>query len=291
MVSIKNTDFLTQGGHAISIEDWKDKERLRKLLLEGKIDKVALVAGLRSKAEVEHVAEAVRDEPSLHEPFRNLFETEGFYVPSYLDAPERLSPADYISGNRPLPRSQHRSPDGFVPDRIKAPTTKESRTTIPVPVYEPAEGNPFGDRAWDVYSDAVAQIESGGRYNIQGGYNNHYDGKYQLGRAAKADAARRLGITLGHSADDRKAYLADPELQERAFEAFTLANHDTLSRTSEKYRGMTKQEQLSILAYAHNQGAGGALDYLRTGQAGSDGFGTNAQVYVDAVKKRFGGGQ
>lgn len=167
--------------------------------------------------------------------------------------------------------------------------TDQPKASTPAPDYEPSEGNPFGDRAWDVYSDAVAQIESGGKYNIQGGYNSHYDGKYQMGRVAKVDAARRLGITLGHSAEDRQAYLADPDLQERAFEAFTMANHDTLSRSSEVYRGMTKQEQLSILAYAHNQGAGGALDYLRTGKAGADGFGTNAQKYVDAVKTRFGG--
>jgi hypothetical protein len=142
-----------------------------------------------------------------------------------------------------------------------------------------------------VFSDAVSQIESGGKYEIQGGFNGHYDGKYQMGRVAKLDAAKRLGTDIGHNADDRSAYLADPDLQERTFEAFTLANHETLGRKSEKYRGMTQQEQLSILAYAHNQGAGGALDYLRTGQSGSDGFGTSGQKYVDAVRNKFGGQQ
>lgn len=167
--------------------------------------------------------------------------------------------------------------------------TSAPQVPTPAPDYEPSENNVFGDRAWDVYSDSVAQIESGGKYDIQGGYNSHYDGKYQMGRVAKQDAARRLGTTLGHSADERSAYLADPELQERAFEAFTLTNHDTLSRRSEKYRGMSQQEQLSILAYAHNQGAGGALAYLRTGKAGKDGFGTSGQKYVDAVRGKFGG--
>jgi len=41
---------------------------------------------------------------------------------------------------------------------------------------------------WDVYRRELSKIESGsrdGNYFIAGGYNKHYDGRYQMGRAAK----------------------------------------------------------------------------------------------------------
>ena len=40
--------------------------------------------------------------------------------------------------------------------------------------------NPFGERALDIYGQAIGQIESGNRYEITGGYNNHYQGRYCL---------------------------------------------------------------------------------------------------------------
>lgn len=42
--------------------------------------------------------------------------------------------------------------------------------------------NPFGERALDIYGQAVGQIESGNRSEITSGYNNHYQGRYQMGR-------------------------------------------------------------------------------------------------------------
>ena len=138
--------------------------------------------------------------------------------------------------------------------------------------------NPFGDRALDIYGQAVGQIESGNRYDITGGYNNHYQGRYQMGRDALAD------VGVGFTAADREAFLADPDVQDAAFRAFTLQNHATLSRLSRRYREMPRTEQLGILGYAHNQGPGGAIDYLRTGTAGRDGFNTNPEVYISAVR-------
>ena len=52
---------------------------------------------------------------------------------------------------------------------------------------------PFGDREFDVFAEAVAEIESGGQYDIEGGYNNHYQGKYQFGRTALKDVG--IGFT------------------------------------------------------------------------------------------------
>ena len=140
---------------------------------------------------------------------------------------------------------------------------------------------PFGDRDFDVYAEAVGQIESAGRYDSVGGYNGHYQGKYQFGRLALKD------VGIGFSVEAREAFRNDPELQETAFHSFTLQNHKTLSRLSGKYRSLNSREQLGILALAHNAGAGGALSYLRTGEDTTDGFGTKGTKYVNAVAKAF----
>ena len=139
---------------------------------------------------------------------------------------------------------------------------------------------------WDIFRKTVAKIESGSKgYNITGGYNNAYDGAYQMGAGAKADAARVLGI----AAPTRQKFREDEDLQEKMFDAYTLTNHKTLMRINSKYRGMTVNEKLGTLGYAHNQGAGGASDWLKTGKAGRDGFGTNAVKYYNAILGNLGG--
>jgi hypothetical protein len=154
----------------------------------------------------------------------------------------------------------------------------------PAPILEEGEleyDGPFGDRDFDVYAEAVGQIESGGRYDVVGGYNNHYQGKYQFGRAALKD------VGVGFSAEARKAFLADPSLQEESFNSLTVQNHKTLLRLSGKYRKLSRREQLGILAMAHNAGAGSALEYLRSGTDSTDGFGTKGTRYINAVAKAF----
>jgi hypothetical protein len=140
------------------------------------------------------------------------------------------------------------------------------------------DGQPFSDRQFDAFAEAVAEIESGGNYEAVGGYNNHYQGKYQMGRLALADAG------IGFSKAEREAFLNDPDQQEQAFQTFTLGNHRTLMQFSAAYRDMSSSDKLAVLGYAHNQGTGGALEYLKTGKAQADGFGTTAMTYVDAVR-------
>ena len=96
------------------------------------------------------------------------------------------------------------------------------------------------------------------------------------------DALSDVGV--GFTAADREAFLADPDAQESALRSFKLQTHSTLSRLSRGYREMPRTEQLGILGYAHNQGSGGALDYLRTGRVVRDGFGTNPEIYISAVR-------
>ena len=166
-----------------------------------------------------------------------------------------------------------------------APSTSTRQTTLDEGELDFDGPNPFGERALDTYGQAVGQIESGNRYDISGGYKNAYQGRYQMGRDALAD------VGVGFTAADREAFLADPEAQDAAFRAFTLQNNATLSRLSRRYREMPRTEQLGILGYAHNQGAGGAVDYLRTGTSGRDGFGTNPEIYITAVRNGLAAGQ
>ena len=66
-----------------------------------------------------------------------------------------------------------------------------------------------------------------------------------------------------------------------------MQNHKTLLRLSGKYQKLSSREQLGILAMAHNAGAGGALEYLRSGTDSTDGFGTKGTKYVNAVANAF----
>lgn len=147
---------------------------------------------------------------------------------------------------------------------------------------------------WDIYRNTLAQIESGGRYDIAGGSGKFYDGRYQMGAEAKTDAARILGIpNPGHSNNPndpkRVSFRKNKELQEKMFAAYTLANHGYLS-SNRTYQGKpTVEQKLQILGYAHNQGAGGAASWLKTGRVGRDGFGTAGTKYTDALARNFRG--
>jgi hypothetical protein len=68
-------------------------------------------------------------------------------------------------------------------------------------VYDMIEQNlGLSPKQWDAYRHGIAIIESQGRkytdkptmnwYLTQGGAGGLYDGRYQMGKAAKADAAR-----------------------------------------------------------------------------------------------------
>ena len=157
------------------------------------------------------------------------------------------------------------------PDKTPEPTGEETAL-------------PFNSKAFLKFSDIIGKMESGNKYDVVGGYNDHYQGRFQLGKAALKDAG------IGFSAEERKAFLSNPDAQDDAFEAFTLQNHNYLNAKSQKYRDMNQRDKLSILGYAHNQGRGGALRYLQTGDSQADGFGTDALKYVDAVVKALRSG-
>lgn len=140
---------------------------------------------------------------------------------------------------------------------------------------------------WDTFRDEIAKIESAGSgdYAAKGGHNNHYDGRYQMGKVAKTDASTLLGYSLLHDTKSREAFRDDRTKQEEAFAAFTSKNHSYLMNKSKKYRGLSLNEKLSALAYAHNQGWSKAKKWLQTGEVGADSAGTKGTKYSNAIQE------
>lgn len=168
-------------------------------------------------------------------------------------------------------------------EEVSAPMTAEAKEIVKTEIG-------ISSSMWDAYREEISAIESGGKenpYAAKGGANKHYDGMYQLGKVAKQDAGQLLGITLGHTAQEREAYRNDPELQEKAFAAYTAKNHDYLMNKSEKYKMLPLEEKLAVLGYAHNQGWRGADKWLETGETGEDAFGTKGTKYYDALIDRL----
>lgn len=136
----------------------------------------------------------------------------------------------------------------------------------------------FGPDPFGAYARSVAGIEHA-RYDQMGGAGGKYAGKYQMGVGAIQDAAHRLHEAV----PTQDQFLHDPAMQERFFKAYTEQNAAVLSSKSEDFRNASLSRQYAILAYAHNQGAGGALNWMRTGQVGHDAFGTAGTRYSDAA--------
>jgi len=147
------------------------------------------------------------------------------------------------------------------------------------------------NKSWDIFRDTIASIESGGKYNIKGGSGGHYDGRYQLGAAAKKDGSRQAGVKdPGHGAAAREAFRKDPDLQETLFAGYTAANHRYLLGNAD-YKKKSLHQKMQILGYAHNQGMGGAEKWMKTGVVGKDGFGTKGTKYTDALAAAFKSGK
>ena len=170
----------------------------------------------------------------------------------------------------------------------------------PDPPEPKAKPEAIDSKDFSVFSNEVANIESSSHgyttyayttkvgnkiYNkgdlLYGGSGGHYLGRYQMGKDALSDVGRKYTPTLN------EAFLKDPALQDRLFKKYTMKNHTHLTRHSKKYRNMPVEEKLGILGYAHNQGATAAVEYLFTGQVGTDAFNTKGTKYTDAIKKAF----
>jgi hypothetical protein len=170
----------------------------------------------------------------------------------------------------------------------QTPPQTTQKPTIKVPYDTVLEKTGFTQRDYDTFRTTLAKIESNGEYDIAGGSNKHYDGRYQLGAAAKTDGARTMGVPdPGHDTAGRQAFRSNADIQEQIFAGYTIANHNYLMKRSKGYASKTPQQQLQILGYAHNQGMGGAAKWIQTGVVGSDGFGTKGTKYTDSLRAAY----
>jgi LysM repeat protein len=135
----------------------------------------------------------------------------------------------------------------------------------------------------------LGDIESGGRYNVKGGARGAYTGKYQLGSAALADAAKELGI----KPPTRQELLANPALQDQLQDALMARNVKYIAqnprdvKSAQRFQAMTPQERAALLAMAHSAGHGGAKAWMNRGQESKDAFGTTGEVYRQAAAAAF----
>ena len=107
-----------------------------------------------------------------------------------------------------------------------------------------------------------------------------------MGKVAKIDAGRVLGIDLLHDDASREAFRNNPELQEKAMKALTLSNYKYIvKKLGNAYLDLPDLEKLAILGYAHNQGASAAARWFKRGMkdSGTDGFGTKGSKYYHAI--------
>ena len=155
-------------------------------------------------------------------------------------------------------------------DSLEQPTSKE--TSI---AYNNSNVQvPFLQKDFVGFKEALAFKESQGKYRAVNTLG--YLGKYQFGTTT----LERFKIY------NTKAFLNNPELQERAFVALCSVNKWILRRDIKRMVGLKINgiiiTESGILAAAHLSGAGNVKKYLRTNgnHNKSDAYGTSIQAYM-----------
>ena len=181
-------------------------------------------------------------------------------------------------------------------NEILGPRSRKGSTQIneqdrPLTSAEYAQGQlGISPEQYQQLKQNIAGIESGGRYDVVGGHNRAYTGKYQLGSAAIADAAAELGIRP----PTRQELLADPDLQEKMQDALIAKNIKYIAynprdaKSAQKFQSMTPQERAAMVAMAHSGGHGAAKSYMHRGEESYDAFGTPGEKYRQAAMSVFG---
>lgn len=132
----------------------------------------------------------------------------------------------------------------------------------------------FLGKSYVGFKEALGFKESRGNYSTINTFG--YLGKYQFARTT----LQMIGV---YNPD---LFLADSELQEKAFSAYTSRNKWILRKDIKRYVGRNiggvKITESGILAAAHLAGAGNVKKYLRSGGAiaFSDAFGTSIKHYL-----------
>jgi hypothetical protein len=156
-----------------------------------------------------------------------------------------------------------------------------NKPSVEVPVQQSVMNQFESTQNWSTYRETIASKESGGEYNTVGGAGGQYEGRYQINHAYLSNIASKLG----EAAPTRQQFRADPKMQERFMQEYTMDNRRILEAYSPKFKKMSKKEQMAVLAYAHSQGAGAAAEWVESGMGAgtADQFGTKGRWYYENV--------
>ena len=138
---------------------------------------------------------------------------------------------------------------------------------------------PYLEKDFVGFKEALAFKESQGKYTAVNTFG--YLGKYQFGKTT----------LLRFKIYNTKAFLNNPELQEKAFKALCKVNKWILRKDIQRCVGKTINgitiSTSGILAAAHLSGAGNVKKFLRSNGAlnFSDAYGSSIVSYL----KKFGG--
>jgi hypothetical protein len=157
-------------------------------------------------------------------------------------------------------------------------------------------GQALGQVSVDQMTALKAQVgahESGGKYDIAGGDNGHFLGKYQVGNQVLITQGYVKPGTTGAGLDNpanwtgkdgitsKADYLNNPAIQEKVMDQNLKQNFDTMSKAGVITPNMPAEEVAGKLSAAHLQGAGDAIAWSRgqTPSRASDAFGTTMATY------------
>ena len=138
---------------------------------------------------------------------------------------------------------------------------------------------PYLEKDFVGFKEALAFKESQGKYTVVNTFG--YLGKYQFGKTT----------LLRFKIYNTKAFLNNPELQEKAFKALCKVNKWILRKDIQRCVGKTINgitiSTSGILAAAHLSGAGNVKKFLRSNGTlnFSDAYGSSIECYL----KKFGG--
>jgi hypothetical protein len=138
---------------------------------------------------------------------------------------------------------------------------------------------PYLEKDFVGFKEALAFKESQGKYTAVNTFG--YLGKYQFGKTT----------LLRFKIYNTKAFLNNPELQEKAFKALCKVNKWILRKDIQRCVGKTINgitiSTSGILAAAHLSGAGNVKKFLRSNGTlnFSDAYGSSIESYL----KKFGG--
>ncbi len=161
-------------------------------------------------------------------------------------------------------------------------TTVDKKTAISYKVDTPKSFTyniPYLERDFVGFKEALGFKESQGRYTAVNTLG--YLGKYQFGKTT----------LLRFKIYNTKAFLNDPELQEKAFKALCKVNKWILRKDIQRSVGKTINgitiTTSGILAAAHLSGAGNVKKFLRSNGTlnFSDAYGSSIESYL----RKFGG--